>query len=185
MKSSWLNLKIVLCICSILYAACHHQRHDQYKRFSVTYYRHGQLWSGILKEPAMVQSYPCAGRVSFDSAGRINHFTLSRDYKILGHMIPESSTVNIYENTVSVLLSRTTEIQGYLIPGGEYIFSPFNLDHHGHLIFFIPEEDIVINGIPCMGMRVVRLYPDGKLWVCFLSGDREIDGVLYPGPVIF
>lgn len=183
MKTNRSTHQALILICFCLFAACHHQHHDQYKRFSITYYRHGQLWSGILKEPAMVQSYPCTGRVSFDSAGSINHFTLSRDHEILGHMIPEYSIVDIYDKDMAISLSRPTEIQGYLVPGGKYIYTPFSLDKSGNLIFFIPEENMVIDGIPCMGQRVVRLYPDGELWVCFLSREFEINGTLYPSGI--
>lgn len=171
---------LLLALSCCLMISCHHPANDLYKRFSLTYYRDGQLWSGILKEPATIQSYPCAGRVRFDSTGRINHFRLSRDFEIRGHRIPENSIVEVYGNIMQIVLPRPVEIQGYLIPGSEYINTAFSLDQHGHLIFFIPEEDIEVNGVPCMGMRNVQLYPDGRLWVCFLARDFESDGVMYP-----
>ena len=180
MKAIRYILQILILVCCCLLTGCHHQKNDLYKRFSITYYKHGQLWSGILKEPTIVQSYPCIGRVRFDSAGMINHFRLSQDYEIRGHNIPENSIVEIYGRIMFINLFRPTEIQGYLIPGGEYINIPFRLDQNGNLIAFRPDQDIVIGGIPCMRLREVQLYPDGKLWVCFLAGEIEREGTIYP-----
>lgn len=176
------NLIVILAALSCCFlVSCHHVSNDLYKRFSLTYYRNGRLWSGILKEPATIQSYPCVGRVSFDSTGRINHFRLSRDFRIRGHEIPENSIVDDYGKIMQILLPHSVEIQGYMIPGGEYVYTPFTLDRYGNLIFFLPEEDIEVNGIPCMGgYRTVQLYPDGRLWVCTLARDMESNGIVYP-----
>jgi hypothetical protein len=180
MKAMRPFFQVLVALSCYLMISCHHPDTDLYKWFSLTYYRHGQLWSGILKEPMTVQSYPCIGRVRFDSAGRINHFRLSRDFGIRGHMIPENSIVEVYGNIMQIVPSRPVEIQDYLIPGSEYINNFFTLDQHGHLIQFFPEEDIEVNGILCMGLRNVQMYPDGRLWVCFLAKDIKADGVIYP-----
>lgn len=180
MKYKKTLFQVMIIAGSVLAAACHVKEDTQYKLFSKTFYRHGQLWSGILKEPMMVQSYPCTGRVIFDSAGFVYEFILSKDYNIHGHLIPEKSIINVYEKTKSVFLSEPTDIQGYLIPGGKYVFQSFTMDTAGHMISFFPEDDLEIDGIPCRGLRNIQLYPDGRLWVCTLSREYESGDTIYP-----
>lgn len=180
MKSKRSLLQIMPFVCCLLVAACHLKQDTQYKLFSKTYYKHGQLWSGILKEPMMVQSYPCTGRVIFDSAGFVYEFILSKDHNIHGHLLPQYSIINIEGNTKRVNSSEPLDIQGYHIAGGTLIFTSFTIDTSGNLISFFTEDDIEIDGIPCRGMRGIQLYPDGRLWVCFLSGEYESGGTIYP-----
>jgi hypothetical protein len=180
MKYKTSHLQVIIIVGCFLFSACHLKQDPEYRLFSKTYYRHGQLWSGILKQPAVVQSYPCTGRVAFDSAGRINEFILSEDHEMHGHILPRNSIVNIYWNTENVILPEPMDIQGYHVAGGKYAYLSFIMDTFGNMIMFIPEDDVEINGILCRGQNSIELYPDGRLWVCTLAREYESNGTHFP-----
>lgn len=180
MKYNKRFLQVLAVLGCMVFSSCHVKENNQYKLFSKTYYRHGQLRSGVLKEPMVVQSYPCTYRVGFDSAGRINEFVLSKDYEIHGHMLPKNSIIIINRNTKRVILSEPMRIQGYPVQGGKYAYLSFIMDASGNVIEFISEEDVEIDGILCRGQSSVELYPNGSLWVCTLAREYESGGTIFP-----
>ena len=76
-------------------------------------------------------------------------------------------------------LAKAIEVQGYLIRERKHTNDHFSIDENGNLLFFAPQNDIEIDGIPCRGQKDVQLFQDGELMRCYLSKSFEINGVIY------
>jgi len=135
--------------------------------------------SRILKEPEVIQSYPCKGKVRFDNNGDILMFTLSRDHEVRGNLVPANSSVEVREKELLIYLSEPTVIQGNLVRERKHTNDHCTLDEHGNLVFFVPENDISIDGIPCKGQEDVWLYPGGRLFMCHLADNHENNGNVF------
>jgi hypothetical protein len=146
-----------------------------YSKLFKSYYNNGQLKSGKLKKPKMVQDYPCTGKVAFNEKGYISEFTLSKDHKINGIMVPAGSRIEIQINQKKIYFSKDTEVNGFWVKAGSGNNGYCIISDEGKLLYFIPKENIVIDKIPCKAEEETRLFPDGKIWVCTLSENVEVN----------
>jgi len=138
----------------------------------------------FIKEPEVVQSWPCQKRYTVNKEGRLMMFYLSEDYIINGDLIPAGTKIRLYSlnSPLSYGLTRETEIQGYLVStekplSGLGIHVSFY--ENGNIEWFRPENEITINGIPCKAQKCVRVYSDGLLHVCTLLKDFQYEGITY------
>ena len=129
-----------------------------------------------LKQPEFIQSYPCKGTVHFDKSGNLTLFTLSQDHEVRGVEIPNNSIIEIQGNEMLIYLSQPTTIQGKLVRERKHTNDHCTLDKAGNLIFFVPENDIVIDSVFCKRQKDVWLYPSGRLFMCHLAGDLQHSG---------
>ena len=130
----------------------------------------------ILKEPEVIQSYPCKGKVHFDKNGNLVMFTLSRDHEVRGNELPANSTVEVQGNELLIYLSKQTALQEKMVRKRKHTNDHCTLDLDGNLIFFVPENDIIIDGVLCKSQNDVWLYPLGGLFMCHLAEDLQHSG---------
>jgi len=164
---------------AFLISFCFAQDEGDYGKLFKSYYKNGQLKSGKLKKPKVVQDYPCKGKVSFKENGYIHEFTLSKDHKINGVIIPAESRIEIQIDQKLIYLSKDTEIKGLLIQQTTGKDDFLLITDKGKLQEFTPKNNVEIENVPCKGSNKIYLYPDGKLWACTLSADHEINGKTY------
>ena len=143
----------------------------------------GTFYYYYLKEPKVIQSYPCKDRFRVNSDGVIYGFTLSEDHVINGTLIPEGSSYSRYEDNYLIHLSKDIEIQGFPVYHKETgLFKENNVrfHHDGTMLGFFLANEMTIDGIPCNGGKkncYVELYHSGDLRSCILSENMEIDSI--------
>lgn len=205
MKTIKVFLFSCLFICALLSCYSQNKKEESYKDFplevtdeykSVESYvlKHrpelGTFYVYNFEEPKIIQSYPCKGRFTVDSKGEIDSFTLSEDHELNGTILPESTLYTAMYNEANKkcgYLIRPTKdimIQGYLVRHRGTLLNDYTTQFYndGKLRSFLPVDNIEIDGIPCKGggrKSDTWLYPDGSLWICYLSKDFEIDGKLF------
>jgi hypothetical protein len=146
-----------------------------------------RLYDYLVKEIVEINNIPCKGNVTLDTLGNLYGFVFGRDYPINGTLLPTGSR---YETILGsdakmkgymITLSEECEVQGYLVRHKGSFLEDYHIDFYndGSLRYFKPVTNIKIGGIPCKGGRTnsdISLYPDGSLWVCYLSDNFEIEG---------
>lgn len=147
-----------------------------------------RLYDYSLKKMEEIKGIPCKGRLTLDSLGNLYGFVLGKDFKLNGTMLPAGSR---YETILGrsgqktgymIYLSKPYDIQGYHVRDKagmqDYNIGFYN---NGSLRGFKIYENLKIDGIPCKGGKKsgISLYPNGKLWICNLSKDIEINGKRY------
>jgi len=137
-----------------------------------------------LKEPKVIQSYPCEGRIRVNPEGIIYGFTLSEDHVINGTLIPKGSWYHRYEDSSYMIhLTKDITIQGYPVYHKETAFFKennvlFHID--GTILEFYLANNMLIDGIPCNGGKknsFISLYYSTDLRSCNLSENIEINGI--------
>ena len=106
-------------------------------------------------------------------------YKLAKDSIIDNVFIPANSQVEQQGVVKLIYPSKAVEVQGYLIRERKHTNDHFSIDENGNLLFFAPQNDIEIDGIPCRGQKDVQLFQDGELMRCYLSKSFEINGVIY------
>ncbi|WP_340113721.1 hypothetical protein [Maribellus mangrovi] len=96
--------------------------------------------------------------------------------EVRGVKIPKKSRLEHQGQELLIYLSEPTEIKGYLVRKRKHTNDHCTLDEHGNLIFFVPQNDLIIEGVPCKGQSDIWLYPGGKLYSCHLSKNFEHSG---------
>lgn len=99
--------------------------------------------------------------------------------EVRGVLIPKGSSLETQGDELLVYLSKATEIQGYLVRKRKHTNDHCTLDKNGKLIFFVPQDNLSIDSIPCRGQEDVWLYPNGKLFMCHLACNIEHSNQIY------
>lgn len=140
-----------------------------------------------------IDGYPCQkGWVHFHDNWRIQNFTNYREIIVDGVTIPEGTWVELAENGALALCAfpQNQLVQGYLVYGsggamGAHTTFHTDAANRGMLQSFFSPLDVCIDGIPCSGgalgklFHPIRLYPDGRLQYCVLSQSVTIEGIRY------
>lgn len=109
-----------------------------------------------------------------------NQKKLIENNLIRGIKIPEGSRIEAQGDELMIYLSESTEIQGYLVRKRKHANDHCTIDKNGNLIFFVPQNDLSIDSIPCKGQEDVWLYPNGDLFMCHLANNLEHSGNIFP-----
>ena len=143
-------------------------------------YKYFRVTVKYLKEPAILQGYPCMrGKVRFHFNDSLLSFRSSADIRLDGGIIPAGSRIYLYNNgrPENVWLSGDTEIQGYTIASRKGMKGNLlGFYTGGELRKFRPVTDLEIDGIHCSHKEYIELYPDGRLMCCQVARDvHEMD----------
>lgn len=138
-----------------------------------------------LKDPQVINGYPVKDGIQMAYDGTKMLFVLAEDYIINDDLIPADSRLRMYSKgkPLAYDLSQSTWIQGYHV-GTEKIYGNGSsiefYEHNGHIKWFMPETNNIINRIPCLANKSIKLYSSGEVHVCTLSEELEYKGKTYP-----
>jgi hypothetical protein len=140
--------------------------------------------TGRLAENSEIDGFPCArGFIVFHDNWTLKEFKLFRSHPFREFVMPTDSWVfpDRNGNIITCIFPRDVEIQGHLCRGGKGGTEGVQTTFHknGSLSSYFSREDIVVNGIPCLGsvLHPVRLHANGQLQSCTLSRTVVIESM--------
>ena len=148
----------------------------------------GKFTQGYLKHETVIDGYPCHKNVTFDKNGKVKIFILSKEFTVAGNKFNKETQIIIRSNKDYLIhCLYNPVVQGYHIKRENYkrLFfmgsTNFQLYSNGQLKYFIPVDNIEIQGVWCKPSAVrggVRLYENGHLKECTSSKEQIINGKL-------
>ena len=142
--------------------------------------------NGVLEEPTVIQGFPCHGKIILDKDGILKQFRLAEDAEVAGNKFKKNTFIAIRrDKSYHIACPYRPNVQGYEIRRTPYR-SPFyigstnfQLYPNGRLSYFLPVDDIEIDGVRCRPSATrggVHLYENGKLKECTSAGEQTIQG---------
>jgi len=132
--------------------------------------------TGQLAENSEIEGFPCArGFIVFHDNWALREFKLSRSHPWQDFVLPAATWVfpDRNGNILTCVFPNDVEIQGHLCRGGRGGVTGIQTSFHknGILSSYFSREDVVVNGIPCLGsvFHPIRLHKNGQLQSCTLS----------------
>lgn len=150
---------------------------------TVLYHDNGVIRKCKLKEPTMVQGFPCKRWIRFYQNGRLEQFEILEPITLQDIDIPAKSTVFLYRDgsLKKTWFSDSMTIQGVPCKGARLGKVTTAFHDNGILQWCFLTEPKTIQGIPCKAglTDIVGFHPNGMLKTCTVEKQTTVQGHIY------
>lgn len=150
---------------------------------TVLYHDNGVIRKCKLKEPTVIQGYPCERWVRFYQNGGLEQFEILESVTLQDIDIPAKSTIFLYRDgsLKKTWFSDSMRVQGIPCKGAQLGKVTTAFHDNGALQWCFLTEPTTIQGIPCKASLtdIVGFHPNGMLKTCTVEHQITVQGNIY------